>query len=100
MDDMIPPTADECSNHAEVHLGNGIAGRACWYPKMGGYVAKAVVVIDPSDCIDVYVWHDGDFPFDGHCQYCGEPRGPVVLHHCEPDDFVRFGEFLRGLTDG
>lgn len=79
------PTADQCTAHERV--GDGYA---CWYPQMGGYVAKAVIV--PADsCADVYVWHDGDFPFSDGSQ-------PTELHHCAGQQFVDFGNFLTEVT--
>lgn len=83
---VIEPTVEQCTSRAQVG-----AGRACWYPQMGGYVARAVVIPDDG-CADVWVWHDGSFPFGG------EDGSPVVLHHCDGDQFVSFGEFLREVT--
>lgn len=84
------PTDEECSTRAVVQLADGIRGYACWYPSMGGYVGKAVAVPDPGDDgPDVFVWHDGEFPF-------GE-GSPVRLHHCAPDQFISFGSFLAEL---
>lgn len=94
---MREPTTTECSTHAPVDLEPGMTGTACWYPKMGGYVARAVAVIDDDLCIDVYVWHDGEFPFDGLCQDCRIPRQPVKVHHCDPGEFIKFGQFLETL---
>jgi hypothetical protein len=81
------PTAQECTEHAQV--GPGVAA---WYPQMGGYVAKALAVpADDSRCLDVYVWHDGDFPF-------GDGENPVELHHCNGKQFIEFGMFLAGVA--
>lgn len=88
---MREPTAEECSNRRPVMLDDERTGLACWYPQMGGYVAKAVVVRDGS-CVDVYVWHDGQFPFSE------EGRSPACLHHCDGEQFVRFGEFLMAFA--
>jgi hypothetical protein len=87
---IVEPTADQCTNHDRV--GPGIA---CWYPQMGGYVAKAIVV--PGGCAEVYVWHDGSFPFsdDGDAE-----RSPAHLHHCNGQQFVEFGRFLSEVCDG
>lgn len=83
---IVEPTAEQCTVRAQVG-----EGRACWYPQMGGYAAKAIVFPD-SGCADVWVWHDGSFPF------AGEDGSPAVLHHCNGDQFVAFGEFLREVT--
>lgn len=96
------PTGDECNARSTVTF-NGLKAMACWYPQMGGYAGKCVIVQD-GDCVNCYVWHDGDFPFgqdDGH-----EPRNPVRLHHCDTDQFRRFadnidefaGEWVRGTV--
>ncbi len=85
---MREPTAQECTDHAQV--GEGVAA---WYPQMGGYTGKAVVVPvgDGSGCCDVHVWHDGGFPF-------GDGEKPVSLHHCNGRQFIEFGMFLAGLA--
>ncbi len=95
---MREPTSDECSRRAKVTLTEGMAGWACWYPQMGGYTGKAVAVND-HECINVYVWHDGQFPFGDPDDY-GQPREPVKLHHCDPDQFVGFGNFLAEVATG
>ncbi len=93
------PTAEQCSAHETVYEDECNFGVAILYPQMGGYVGKAVAVFGKADdgdtaddmenqCFDVYVWHDGEFPFhDG--------EDPVVLHHCSAEQFVRFGESMR-----
>lgn len=86
------PTSEECAAHARVG-----EGWACWYPQMGGYVGKAVATLDHG-CWDVYVWHDGDFPFSGDSVWPGEPApSPTLIHHCDPGQFIAFGQFLEGL---
>jgi len=90
---QIPePTYEQIRTHELVcHDGNEF-GYACWYPQMGGYCGKCVVVLEiTSGCFDVFVWHDGEFPFsDG-------ARPPVHLHHCDPDQFIEFGHFVKML---
>lgn len=83
--DLIEPTGEQCTAHEKVG-----PGRACWYPQMGGYHGKAIVVGD--DDFDVFVWHDGDFPF-----HKGE--NPVRMHHCDGQQFVDFGEFLMDIEE-
>lgn len=90
------PTAEECATNAQVPIGD-LIGQACWYPQMGGYVGMAVAVRD-GDCVDVFVWHDGTWPFDGHCHVCSSPRQPVRLHHCDGEQFVEFGRFLTMIS--
>ena len=89
------PTYEQVENKELVYQDGDEVGYACWYPQMGGYCGKCVVVFSVTEgfCFGVYVWHDGDFPFgDGW-------RPPIHLHHCCPDQFVEFGKFVRGLQD-
>lgn len=87
------PTSAECSAGAAIthDFGRGpetvFAG---WYPQMGGYVGRAVVR-PLGGCFDVWVWHDGEFPFS-------ETDGtPAHLHHCMVEQFVQFGEWVASL---
>jgi hypothetical protein len=82
------PTADQCSQGAELILPNGSKGKALWYPQMGGYVSKCIVVASGT-CFDVYIWHDGEFPFEGD--------SPVRLHHCSAEQFVSFGRSVSAF---
>lgn len=94
------PTAEQCNQRAKLDLGDGKSGWACWYPQMGGCNGKAVIVLD-NECFNVYVWHDGDFPFKGD-DGSREDSGPRLLHHCDGSQFVAFGNFLieLGRSDG
>ncbi len=93
------PTPEECENNAPVTCGE-LVGFACWYPQMGGYAGKCVVLFDSgpsmSDedrnnrCFDTYVWHDGEFPFPSDDGPEGS-RKPAYLHHCTPFQFIEFG---------
>lgn len=97
------PTADQCATHAVVFRQGPTVGYALWYPQMGGYVGKAVALLDThagpvldttatqGGCVDVLVWHDGEFPFGP------DDEAPRLLHHCDPDQFVHFGETLARL---
>lgn len=80
------PSADECSIGAAVTADDGTTGVAMWYPQMGGYSGKCIVVRS-GDCFDAFVWHSGEFPF--------EEQSPVQLHHCDPEQFICFGERVR-----
>lgn len=87
------PTADQCENNAVIFETGDTIAYAIWYPQMGGYGGKAVAVMgkSPESCVDVFVWHDGSFPFRD------DQRSPVKLHHCNPAQFIEFGEELRNL---
>jgi hypothetical protein len=89
MDTPREPTADECCAHAP--LGDGWF--AIWYPQMGGYVGKAAVHVGdgPDACFEAFVWHDGEFPFSGDDDRTEGHRSPARLHHCDAEQFVRFG---------
>jgi hypothetical protein len=91
------PTAEQCSATASVPVPPG--GRACWYPSVGGYAGKAVAGVDEDGGVNVWVWHDGQFPFRSLDDQDEEPpRSPVLLHHCIPVDFIQFGQSLEGLA--
>lgn len=98
---MTPPrpTSEECSKRVRFAF-NGFEWLACWYPQMGGYVGKCVVLLhacggsggpDPDDGFNVYVWHDGAFPFHPN----DSAREPIRLHHCSPDQFIEFGQLIK-----
>lgn len=98
------PTGEQCTEHAVVCEDGNKIGYAIWYPQMGGYTGRAVAVMDKEwfespngsrtgGCIDVHVWHDGEFPFP---EEDGPPR---VVHHCDPEQFVEFGRVLGELNE-
>lgn len=87
------PTTDECSNRVPIEIGPGVVGTAAWYPSMGGYVGRCIVVPSGNGCADVWVWHDGRFPFSSD-----DGRSPVELHHCNGAQFVGFGQLLQRLA--
>ena len=98
------PTSEQCSSGAVVFDQDGRIGYACWYPQMGGYVGRAVALFDKEwqqredgatmgGCIDVLVWHDGDFPF-----HDGDEK-PREIHHCDPEQFIEFGQFLQTINE-
>ena len=98
------PTSDQCSSNDVVFDNGQCFGVAIWYPQMGGYIARAVACMDcewregpdgswsEGGCIDVYVWHDGEFPFSD------DGRSPRMIHHCDPDQFIEFGETLAEIN--
>ena len=99
------PTGADCDANALVYQDDNKVGYAIWYPQMGGYVGKAVALLDrqwfeyphssEGGCIDVYVWHDGEFPFSKE----NNPGEAKILHHCDPEQFVQFGETLKALNN-
>ncbi len=97
------PTGEQCSANTPIEW-NGRKAFACWYPQMGGYGGKAVVVpnndakgAEESTCFEVFVWHDGEFPYSAEN---GDDRSPAHLHHCSAQQFIRFGETVARLTAG
>jgi len=99
------PTDDQCNSHVQVYEDEEKLGYAIWYPQMGGHVGKAVAVLDrewteyshgsrQGGCIDVYVWHNGEFPFRGN----ETSAKPAIIHHCDPEQFILFGQKLHKLN--
>lgn len=103
--DIAEPTTDQCSAHEVITLPDGQQAVAGWYPQMGGYSGRCLIVpdLESPGSVDVYVWHNGDFPFKGYDAdeyFPGEPvRSPSRLHHCDPDQFVGFGKFCEHVVD-
>lgn len=92
------PTTEECSLNTKVLEDDYDIGYAIWYPQMGGYVGKALAIFRKSEnghgCIDVYIWHNGEFPFTGEGDI-----NPVKIHHCMAEQFITFGETLMKLEE-
>ena len=98
------PTPEECSANAPID-----GGYAFWWPSMGGYVGRCVGIENAEHCLDIYVWHDGAFPFSSEpetgwdclCPGCANEspprRQPIPLHMCLPSQFVRFGQDLARM---
>lgn len=95
---MDEPTADMCTRRARLQMSDGRPGYAAWWPQMGGYAGKSIIVVDDDGCFDVYVWHDGDFPFNGDGPYRETPN-PRLLHISDGGQFIAFGEFLNELAE-
>ncbi len=101
MDRQYPPmpTGEQCEADARLPDYHGRRAYACWYPQMGGYCGKCVVLISEdaevagSTCFDAYVWHDGEFPFHENDDI------PVRLHHCEPSQFIEFGKLVQAFQE-
>ncbi len=84
------PTDEQCSVNASLEW-DGHEGFAAWYPQMGGYGSKCLIIPLGGGCFDVFVWHDGEFPFGEE----DDVRGPVRrLHHCDAAQFIRFGTLV------
>jgi hypothetical protein len=84
------PTAEECTAKARViafETLDGIKryGYACWYPQMGGYGGRCVVVFDEPQ---------GEFPFGPDTE-----DNPREIHHCAAEQFVRFGEAVAAMQE-
>ncbi len=94
-DTIREPTPEECSAGTQIAIGMF----ATWYPQMGGYVGRGVVCIqensEKDDCFEVYVWHDGEFPFSGE-----GGRNPVRIHHCSTEQFREFADFVTARQKG
>ncbi len=84
------PTAEECSANSKIEW-DGHQCFAAWYPQMGGYTSPCLIIPWEGGCFDVFVWHDGEFPFGEE----DDVRGPVrQLHHCDAEQFIRFGTLV------
>ncbi len=96
-DDQHPaePSSEECHKGERLSDFQNRPAFAGWYPQMGGYVGRCVIVLEseePDGCFDVYVWHDGCFPFHGEGPHGGKPS---QLHHCMPSQFVGLGQIVQ-----
>ncbi len=98
------PTAEQCTQNEKVFENDDTIGYAIWFPQMGGYVGKSVALFDKSwkenengssekGCIDIYVWHNGTFPFGD------EEDNPREIHLCDPEQFIDFGKKLSDLNE-
>lgn len=96
MDDYKPtePTSEQCSFRATLFENEHEIAYATWYPQMGGYFGKCVVVAGKgsSSCFDAYIWHDGDWPIH-------EDEDPTRIHHCNPKQFIDFGKEVLAKTN-
>ena len=59
-------TAEQCNDNKVVTTQDGRIGYCAWFPQMGGYTAKCIIIPgqdDTNKSVDILVWHNGDFPF-------------------------------------
>lgn len=95
MDIVRKPTGDECNDNKLMGEDANYWYFAGWYPQMGGSHGIAILRVykntqDEDSCFDVFVWHDGDFPFDSG-------GDPIELHHCSAEQFIEFGNLVKRL---
>lgn len=93
------PSPEDCSERRLVWENQPAV--ALWYPQMGGYVGKAVVTVaDDAGGVDVFVWHDGTFPFTAdQDDLDGVTRTPVRLHHCDVGQFRLFADQVEAWQE-
>lgn len=102
-DERTDVTTDECDTMARVRVRVSptevVEGRACWYPQMGGYVGRAVIVPGDGDssCFAAYVWHNGEFPFTADSFGPDDTRWPAYIHHCDTGQFRRFADDVEAV---
>lgn len=109
---MIEPTAAQCTKNEIIKIDDSTEGRALWFYQMGGYVGRAIAIPDNS-CINIYVWHNGEFPFRGsktyedcwckcnNCDCCDAKLSkkeiivePIRVHICDPQQIIDMGTSL------
>lgn len=84
---MKMPTSEQCGKN----LTETIEGKeliAFWHPQWGGYHGKAWLHRHEEGCFDVYVWHDGDFPY--------EDKGPEKYHYCNSLQLRQMADLADG----
>ena len=100
------PTKEQMKEKFSGTLDEGDYYAARWYPQMGGYGAYCWVVSGgwgytsdgDSPCFDVYVFHDGEFPFDPDPDADAPMRRTAIhLHHCCTKQFIRFGNEVESF---
>jgi len=88
------PTIEQCSANTVIEF-EGRRLVAAHYPQMGGYGSQCLIDATLNDCFDVWVWSDGEFPFGDD-----DDREPAFLHHCDPEQFISFGQLVKSLKVG
>ena len=99
---IVEPTYEEVNKKAIRILPDGSKEYCMWFPQLGGYHAKMVILVMPTEeeyanCIDAYVWHNGDFPFS---EEPGYPVNPRELHICDAEQWIDFGKELYKIQYG
>ncbi len=80
--DIAQPTPAQCSTDATLSKDGPVLRFATWHPQWGGYVGQAIVEVHgPGGCFEVFVWHDGEFPYDD--------KPPLQFHYCNPIQLIR-----------
>lgn len=84
------PTSEQCNANERVPIpGCDTPAYAAWWPQMGGYSGRAVITA--GDCPEVWVWHDGAFPFSDDGKP-GRTGTPARLHLCDSDQWIELFE--------
>jgi hypothetical protein len=102
IEDDIYPTAEQCNKNEIVFDDGKTIAHAIWSPNIGGHCGRALAYMDKKwveydngvchgGCIDLKIYHDGEFPTDGETP-------PLCVHVCDPDDIIEFGELLKKLN--
>lgn len=96
IDNIKEPTYEQIRDNAKVAEDDLKIAYACWYPQMGGYLGKCVMILSkqPNTCFEALVWHDGEFPFSNGYDHHSQP---VRIHHCDARQFIEFGTIVFKL---
>jgi hypothetical protein len=98
-DHPVEPSPADCQNQATGRWGERET-KACWFTQMGGYCAKCVMVYDRSGTdnghLEIFVWHNGDFPF---ITGDDDEEKPRKIHICDPTDWKHFSEKMMAFVD-
>lgn len=95
MQNPAEPTPEQCSAQERVTIpGSDIPAHAVWWPQMLGRHGRAVITV--GDCPEVWVWHDGSFPFHDH--WDGPGRSPAHLHLSDADQWIDLFEQQKVWT--
>lgn len=104
LDRLQEPTAEQCTNKNR-WKDESFDYVAFWWPQMGGYCAKAIAKVlsnrdEDNNCVDVWVWHRGDFPFtEGARDFNDNVISPAELHICDFEDWKETLTFLSNFQN-